>query len=135
MATSCHDPPAVRPPVFLVGAADAAIEPLLAALAAGSGVWRAAPGWLDALVAVGGRERLEAADAEQLGDASDALQAALTDREGRFAEAAGPDAIPVAGEAALAGRVPFLAALFPEARFVYVAGEADGPAWAVPSIH
>ena len=120
----------MRPPVFLVGAADAAIEPLLAALAAGSGVWRAAPGWLDAMVAVGGRRRLEAADAEELADAREALRAALTDREGRFAEAAPGDAVPVAGEAALAGRVPFLAALFPEARFVYVAGEPDGRGWA-----
>ena len=59
-----------------------------------------------------------------------ALRAALADREGRFAEAAAPDAIPVAGEAALSGRVPFLAALFAGARFVYVAGEADGPGWA-----
>ena len=102
----------MRPPVFLVGAADAAIEPLLAALAAGSGVWRAAPGWLDAMVAVGGRRRLEAVDAEDLADAREALRAALTDREGRSPRRRRA-AVAVAGEAALAGRVPFLAALFP----------------------
>ncbi len=121
---------AVRPPVFLVGPPGSAIEPLLAALAAGSGIWAAAPGWLDALTAVGGRERLEARDAAELDVARDALRSSLRDREARHAEEAGDDAIPVAGEAALAGRVPFLAALFEGARFVYVAGAPDGDGWA-----
>jgi uncharacterized protein (TIGR03032 family) len=89
-------------PVLLVGAAEPTAT-LLAALAAGAGVFRArepVAGILDA------------------DDPAAALSAALTDREGRAVSAAPGDARPVLADPALAARAAELLRAFPDARVV-----------------
>jgi uncharacterized protein (TIGR03032 family) len=67
-----------------------------------------------------------------LGEAArEALLASLVDREGRGPERAGGPPTAVAGGTRLALRVPFLASVFPDARFVFMARD---PAEAVPEM-
>jgi uncharacterized protein (TIGR03032 family) len=117
--------------VFVVGVPDGGGATLLASLAAASGVWHArtdAASFLDTLPEVESlaRERetprLTDEDAEALGEAArTALREALRDREGRTLDGADAEALAIAGGPGLALRVPFLAAVFPGARFVFVA--------------
>lgn len=112
--------------VFLVGAPFAGEGTLLLSLAHASGVWHSRGSFLDELDEVeeaarqNGTHRLTAADAEELGGAvRESLTASLVDREGRSDGEAG--GVAIAAGARLALRIPFLAAAFPEARFVFVA--------------
>lgn len=93
-------------PVFVVGAPHAA-EPLMLSLAHASGVFRASDDFVVGVV--------DAATARE------ALMAAAVDREGRTAADADRPGVPVV---AVAGRIPFLLEVWPDARFVLVAGEA-----------
>ncbi|CAA9497636.1 MAG: hypothetical protein AVDCRST_MAG30-1726 [uncultured Solirubrobacteraceae bacterium] len=132
-----YDHPPVPPPVapvFLVGPPLAGDGTLLASLAHASGVWHArtaARSFLDAVPeadpAARGYEshRLTASDAPALAAAARAaLQAALVDREGRAPDQETGPVVPVAGGSRLGLCVPFLAAIFPGARFVLA--ERDG---------
>jgi uncharacterized protein (TIGR03032 family) len=76
--------------------------------------------------------RLTAEDAPALAvSARDALAATLADREGRTADQATGAVLPLAAGGRLALRIPFLATVFPDARFVFV---ARGPEEAVPEM-
>jgi uncharacterized protein (TIGR03032 family) len=106
-------------PVFLVGAPPAAADPLLLALARGSGVLHVREDFLAAVPAAGDEGAREAA-------AREALVAALVDREGQPAERG----VPVVGGASVARSVALLAAAWPDARFVFV---AERPGDALPA--
>jgi uncharacterized protein (TIGR03032 family) len=94
-------------------------------------VWHARPNaasFLDALPEIEGvarargSHRLTADDADELGAAArTALREALVDREGHGLDGADGPVLPIAGGARLALRIPFLAAAFEGARFVFVA--------------
>ena len=127
-------PSAARPdlaaPSFLLGGPDAGASMLLEALAAASGAWHATAGFLEDL---GRTPPLAAEDAPELAPrAHEALRARLVDREGRTAEQAVGALRAVAAGADLSPSLPFLAAAFPDARFVVLTAE---PAVAEPSLH
>jgi uncharacterized protein (TIGR03032 family) len=118
-------------PIFVVGSPPSGDAQLVPALARASGVWHArtqAASFLDALPEIEaaardrGSHRLTADDAADLGEAArSALRESLVDREGHGLDHAGGSVLSVAGGARLALRIPFLAAAFEGARFVFVA--------------
>jgi uncharacterized protein (TIGR03032 family) len=121
--------PRLAAPIFLVGAPQSGDAALLASLAHASGVWHVlTPStFLDTIPAVDAAardhesHRLTAADAPDLTDAAqEALTAALVDRERRPAAQADGALLAVAAGSRLALRVPFLNAVFPDARFVFL---------------
>lgn len=104
--------PALRRPVFVVGADGPACERLARSLLAAPGTWQA-----DGALGDGGR--LTADDAPGSGPA---VRADLVRRHRALApvpEAAAPPRL-VGAHPTAAGQVPFLAAVFPDARFVLV---------------
>ena len=158
--------PMLRSPVFTVSAPFSGATVLYDALARASGVWRprtADATFLEALPEIDparrdwGSHAVGADQAPALAEAvRDRLLETLVDREGRSPDAA-RDVRALAGGARLALRVPLLAAVFPDARFVVSFREPaaaitemlaawrsgrfascsalpdwDGPAWSLP---
>ena len=106
-------PPQLAAPLFLVAGpgAEADASVLVEALVLADGVWAdRTPGAAFLATAPAGAER-----------AREALLAAVTDRDGRGAAAADGPALCVAAVPGAGEHVAFLAAAFPDARFVLVA--------------
>lgn len=125
--------PLLAAPVFIIAAPHAGDALLQASLIRASGAWRAHSSTGTFLEAVDGVDpatrgfdshRLTAEDAAALaGPAREALASALTDPDG--SPPAAESARPVAAGARLALRVPFLAEVFPDARFVFLTRDAE----------
>ncbi len=159
------DPAELRSPIFIVAAPRSGEGVLYQSIARASGIWhgRAAfddVGAIDPSERGWDSHRLSAADLNgQAADVRERLTAQLVDREGRPATAASGPVRGLSYGPRLALRIPFLAAAFPDARFVYVFREPaeataemlaawntgnfvairdlpgwDGPPWSLPLV-